>query len=972
MSKIDANLHKALKKACSIEENAPKRKHLRTCIVYTWDHHSSAEVFNALKNAPFVNDEVQLFKSLIVLHKIIQEGHPSALKEAIRSREWVRSLGRVHSSGSEYGTLIREYVRYLVLKLDFHAHHKGFNNGTFEYEEYVSLVSVADPDEGYQTILDLMSLQDSGDQFTQIVFASIQSNRINPECKISSLIPMIAESYGIYKFITSMLRAMYRELNGPEEDGALLPLRERYESQHGRLFEFYADCSSIKYLTTLVTIPKLPTEAPNVEVSANDGDNDRTEIKFQRRERTSPSPPPAVQKEPTPVPLEHTQTSSTLNNPMLAMNTNMSAMIPTVTGAAALVPSMTAQMPQDFWVNQQQQYMNEQAQLEQERQRQLAEQQAQQQQFQQQLQSAQQEMMNMQMQQQNQHQTDLLALTDQYDKDQTLLQQYDQRVQQLESEINTMNDNASKQLSNKDEQIESLNKQLDVWEKKYESLAKLYSQLRQEHLALLPRFKKLQMKVSSAQEAMKQKDHFEQKTKQKDLQMAELIKERDRARVENDRIQAQLAEVTVNGGPAMNAQTQKKIESISENKLKPMLDAVLENGMMNIQESIYNLESPSTWSGPFADPNFLLSLIESCSETATDFATSFNDLIVDGEIDGDQITVVLNISDFSSAVTTMVSNFKNVAATLIAQGEDPETIVSLVKRCANEAKYFFEDLLSENLEGKDEEAQTDIVINANVDMQEKLQELSIMIEEFAKDSSLGKDGAESNPHQELIKTANNIVKSSQSLRVNVDVDVPKPILSMALAIIDAVVSLVRAAIECQNEIGTTSGNDLVQFYKKNHRWTEGLISAAKAVATATNTLITIAGKLMNSDGTCSLEEFIVASRDVAASTIQLVASSRVKTSLHSKSQATLESCSKEVNGACKTLGNYVTEQTNTSAENEQQPIDFKSEYAVKTAEMEQQVSILKLEQSLSVARKRLGEIRKHAYYLHDDDDRSAQ
>jgi len=901
---------------------------------------------------------------LIVLHKIIQEGHPSALKEAIRNREWIRSLGRIHSSGSEYGTLIREYVRYLVLKLDFHSHHKGFDNGTFEYEEYVSLVSVADPDEGYETILDLMSLQDSLDQFAQIIFASIQSDRGNSECKISSLIPMIAESYGIYKFITSMLRAMYRELNDPEGGDALQPLRERYEQQHNRLFEFYADCSSIKYLTTLVTIPKLPMDSPNVELAAteNNEDHNRTEIKFEKKEiHRQPSP---IKSPPKSMEPSRTASSSVTNPMLVASNTSMSALIPTATAAAAMMPSMTAQMPQDYWVNQQQQYMNEQAQLEQERQRQLAEQQSQQQQFQQQLQNAQQEMMQLQVQQQSQHQNDLLALTDQYQKDQTLLQQYDQRVQQLESEINTMNENATKQLSNKDEQIESLSKQLDMWEKKYESLAKLYSQLRQEHLSLLPRFKKLQMKVSSAQETMKQKDHFEQKNKQKDLQMAQLIKERDRARVENDRLQVQLSDVSSNQNNQLTTQAQEKISSISENKLKPMMDAVLENSMTNIQEAIYTLDAPSTWSGTAIDPTFLLSLIENCSERATDFATSFNDLIVDGEIEGDQITVVLNISDFSSSITTLLSNFKNVAATIDAQGDDSENIVALVKRCGNEAKYFFEDLLSENLDGKDDEEKTDIVINANVDMQEKLQELSIMIEPFVKELS---QASENNPHQELVDTANNLEKSSQNLRVNIDVNVPKPLLSMALAIIDAVVSLVRSAVECQNEIGSTTELGLKEFYKKNHRWTEGLISAAKAVASATNTLINIAGNLVNLEGSDSLEEFIVASREVAASTIQLVASSRVKTSLHSKAQEQLELSSKDVSGACKALVNYIMDKTKTNSEKDQQPVNFSSEYAVKSAEMEQQVTILKLEQSLNVARRRLGDIRKHAYYLQDDD-----
>jgi hypothetical protein len=46
------------------------------CIVYTWDYHSSVSVWNSLRTQPILADEVQTFKSLIVVHKLLQEGHP--------------------------------------------------------------------------------------------------------------------------------------------------------------------------------------------------------------------------------------------------------------------------------------------------------------------------------------------------------------------------------------------------------------------------------------------------------------------------------------------------------------------------------------------------------------------------------------------------------------------------------------------------------------------------------------------------------------------------------------------------------------------------------------------------------------------------------------------------------------------------------------------------------------------------------
>ncbi|EDO18774.1 hypothetical protein Kpol_1028p49 [Vanderwaltozyma polyspora DSM 70294] len=260
MSRASSDLQRAIKKACTVDEEAPKRKHVRACILYTWDHHSSKEFFQILKNGNYMNDEIQLFKMLILIHKVIQEGHPSALIAGIKNREWIKSMYRVHGGSSPYAKLIAKYVKFLIMKLDFHAHHKGFRNGTFEYQEYVSLVSVSDLDRGYETILELMALQDLVDEFAQYIFASIERG-YTADLKVAGLVPLIAESYGIYKFITSMLRAIYTQL---DDEGLVQMLEEKVMEQHLRLFEFYADCASIKSLSSLVTIPKLPRDPPSM------------------------------------------------------------------------------------------------------------------------------------------------------------------------------------------------------------------------------------------------------------------------------------------------------------------------------------------------------------------------------------------------------------------------------------------------------------------------------------------------------------------------------------------------------------------------------------------------------------------------------------------------------------------------------------------------------------------------------------
>jgi hypothetical protein len=124
----------------------------------------------------------------------------------------------------------------------------------------------------------------------------------------------------------------------------------------------------------------------------------------------------------------------------------------------------------------------------------------------------------------------------QYERDQLMLQQYDRRVKDLEEQMNQLNSNINLQNSSKDEQIRALQEQVNTWRSKYEALAKLYSQLRQEHLDLLTTTKSLKIKAASAQEAIDRREKLERELKTKNLELADMIRERDRALHDKDRV----------------------------------------------------------------------------------------------------------------------------------------------------------------------------------------------------------------------------------------------------------------------------------------------------------------------------------------------------------------------------------------------------------------------------------------------------
>ena len=158
---------------------------------------------------------------------------------------------------------------------------------------------------------------------------------------------------------------------------------------------------------------------------------------------------------------------------------------------------------------------------------------------------------------------------------------------------------------------------------------------------------------------------------------------------------------------------------------------------------------------------------------------------------------------------------------------------------------------------------------------------------------------------------------------------------------NAIAQLIKAATASQQEIVKEGrgSSSRAAFYKKNNRWTEGLISAAKAVATSTNTLIETADGVIS--GRNSPEQLIVASNDVAASTAQLVAASRVKAKFMSTTQDRLEGASKAVTNACRSLVRQVQSIIAQKNKDENEVVDYGklSGHEFKVREMEQQVSI---------------------------------
>jgi huntingtin-interacting protein 1-related protein len=856
-----------------------------------------------------------------------------------------------------------------------------------------------------------MTLQDKIDGFQKLIFAHIP-HTAHSECRISALVPLVQESYGIYKFITNMLRAMHQSVG---DDEILSPLRQRYDMQHYRLVKFYYECSQLRYLTSLITVPRLPGEPPNLLAEEDE----------------KPGLPSRAAKE--------------IEKP------------PTPVKVPDRVPSIDPEPIGEFWKNQdayaeEQRRLQEQleaerrqqeererlAQMEFERQQRVAaeQQRAEQERLAQQLQAQQTYGRLAELEQEN------LAARARYEQDQLMLQQYDRKLKALENELMQLQSNYQQQTSSKDDQIRALQEEVNTWRKKYEALAKLYQQLRNEHLELLQKFKGVQTKAASAQEAIDQREKLQRELKQKNLDLANMLRERDRALLDKDRVTgghkeeldklnrelrfareqaenadrakgselsamlnrhnreiADLEEALRQKTRQMNDlrssdevnelrrqlsekedqieilhagmdQTLLELDKLKQmqdasdqvidgqldsvildhvRKINDLIDSVLQSGVHRVDDAIYELDSSMQAGNQSASGAYVLSQIEKAQQNAMEFSTAFREFIADGPNNAHS-EIIRTVNIFAGSIEDVLRDTKGLTR-FASDDRKGDQLTGAARKAAQATIKFFRDLQSFRLTHLDDDQKQDVIIHNNGDVQLSLQTLSKLADAFAPkskitdktgdlgdlvDSELTKAAAAIDAATERLNQLMNKPRDSYS---TYELKIHDSILEAAIAVTNAIARLIKAATASQQEIvregkGTSSR---AAFYKKHNRWTEGLISAAKAVANSTNMLIETADGVIS--GRNSPEQLIVASNDVAASTAQLVAASRVKASLMSKTQENLEAASRAVTSACRGLVRQVQDIIAMRNREDGEAVDYGklTSHELKTREMEQQV-----------------------------------
>ncbi|XP_026813562.1 huntingtin-interacting protein 1 isoform X3 [Rhopalosiphum maidis] len=220
--------------------------------------------------------------------------------------------------------------------------------------------------------------------------------------------------------------------------------------------------------------------------------------------------------------------------------------------------------------------------------------------------------------------------------------------------------------------------------------------------------------------------------------------------------------------------------------------------------------------------------------------------------------------------------------------------------------------------------------------------------------------------EEAAKRIQEMITESRAAHSGIKLEVNEQILDSCTSLMAAIRVLVHKSRKLQAEIVANQGSNgsAKEFYKRNHQWTEGLISAAKSIGLGAKGLLDAANEAVSGEG--KLERLIVASHCVAAGTAQLVVASRVKASQNSDNLAELSQASRNVTNATATVVATAKSCAQLVQQTEDLDLGVLNEHQTKRLEIECQVRVLELESSLEKERMKLSALRK----LHYQEDQS--
>nr|XP_055148769.1 huntingtin-interacting protein 1 isoform X5 [Symphalangus syndactylus] len=922
----------SINKAINTQEVAVKEKHARTCILGT-HHEKGAQTFWSVVNRlPLSSNAVLCWKFCHVFHKLLRDGHPNVLKDSLRYRNELSDMSRMWGHLSEgYGQLCSIYLKLLRTKMEYHTKNPRFPGNLQMSDRQLDEAGESDVNNFFQLTVEMFDYLECELNLFQTVFNSLDMSRsvsvtAAGQCRLAPLIQVILDCSHLYDYTVKLLFKLHSCLPADTLQGH----RDRFMEQFTKLKDLFYRSSNLQYFKRLIQIPQLPENLFDNKFDDIFGSSFSSDpFNFNSQN--------GVNKDEKDHLIERLYREiSGLKAQLENMKTESQRVVLQLKGR---VSELEAELAEQQHLRQQAaddcEFLR--AELDElRRQREDTE-------------KAQRSLSEIERKAQ--------ANEQRYSK---LKEKYSELVQN-HADLLRKNAEVTKQVSVARQAQVDLEREKKELEDSLERISDQGQQKTQEQLEVL---ESLKQELATSQRELQVLQGSLETSAQSEAnwaaQFTELEKERDRlvsgAAHREEELSALRKELQ--DTQLKLASTEESMCQLAKDQRKMLLVGSRKAAEQVIQDALNQLEEPPLISCA-GSADHLLSTVTSISSCIEQLEKSWSQYLACPEdVSGllHSITLLAHLTSDAIAhgattclrappepadsLTEACKQYGRETLTYLASLEEEGSLENAdstaMRNCLSKIKAIGEELLPRGLDIKQEEL-GDLVDKEMAATSAAIETATARIEEMLSKSRAGDTG--------------------------VKLEVNERILGCCTSLMQAIQVLIVASKDLQREIvesgrGTASPKE---FYAKNSRWTEGLISASKAVGWGATVMVDAADLVVQGRG--KFEELMVCSHEIAASTAQLVAASKVKADKDSPNLAQLQQASRGVNQA--TAGVVASTISGKSQIEETDNMDFSSMTLtqIKRQEMDSQVRVLELENELQKERQKLGELRKKHYEL---------
>ncbi|XP_068122460.1 huntingtin-interacting protein 1 [Hyperolius riggenbachi] len=895
------------------------------CILGT-HHEKGAQTFwVAVNRLPLSSNAVLCWKFCHVFHKLLRDGHPNVLKDSLRYKNELIDMSRMWGHLSDgYGQLCSIYLKLLNTKMDFHIKNPRFPGNLQMTDRQLDEAGENDVNNFFQLTVEIFDYMEWELNLFHAVFKSLDMSRsvsvtAAGQCRLSPLIQVILDCSHLYDYTVKLLFKLHSCLPTDTLQGH----RDRFMEQFQKLKDLFYRSSNLQYFKRLLQIPQLPENPPN----------------FLRASALSEHISPVVV-----IPTGNSPPDSeTLveTDDLVGMDSYSHQSMPE-NKFDDIFGSSFSNDPFNF-TSQNGMTRDDKDRLIEQLYKEIA------------------------------------ILRDELGnvkaENHRLVINLKGRIQELEAELaeqkhlreQAVDENEFLRTELEDlkrikQDTEKAQKSLTEIERKsianeqrYTKLKEKYAELVQSHADLLRKNAEVTKQMTLAREALGDVEHskkeledsYQRVNEHTQRKAHEQLQEMDNLQgaLESSRQEIKLLKSSIEASKQENKIQAKSMEDSILHHLLQEAKSIIQEAIQQLDEPLYTNASVST--------DFLISRTVAAVESTEKLEEAWKKHMSEtSDVNG----LLPNLVHFAHRISEVIMQG--------AQTRKSDKLSDSCRTCGTEALNYLSSLRNKEVQNDVTCSQITATLKLIADIAQELRPPSLDIKEEELGDLVEKEmAATASAVETAAARIEEMLKKSRTDDTGLKLQVNEQILGSCTDLMQGIQALILASKDLQKEI-VESGRGAAspkEFYARNSRWTEGLISASKAVGWGATLMVDAADLVVQGQG--KFEDLIVCSHEIAASTAQLVAASKVKAEKGSTNLTRLQQASKVVNH--NAAGVVASTKSVKSQIEEVDTMDFSTLTLtqIKRQEMDSQVRVLELESQLQKEREKLGELRKKHYEL---------